>query len=310
MVFVLNCCISSYTSILTEIEAYEELLCNRSYEIKGKEEGSYGLEIISVDNENSQIIEFKAIDIPISTGEIHQYAVDWTLLQANERGVALKIDSDGNGMFDQFLTAGNELYDIDLPEITLGQIENEYLLNSQVKFEFSASDKTSGIASIAATLNGIAIENNQAVVLNKVGLNFLEITATDNTGNSNKLTRTFNVVYKFTGFLPPIEVDGSGVYKQDRTLPTKFRLIDSNNNYVSTAIAHISLAKFSNNIYGDEEILLSTSAADTGNQFRYDATENQYIFNLSTKSLTAGSWQLKVKLDDGKQYYVQIAIKN
>jgi len=30
LVFVLSCCISSYTFILAEIKVYEELLCNRS----------------------------------------------------------------------------------------------------------------------------------------------------------------------------------------------------------------------------------------------------------------------------------------
>ena len=108
----------------------------------------------------------------------------------------------------------------------------------------------------------------------------------------------------------PILTDGSGIYKQGRTLPVKFQLTDINNNFVSTAIANLFLIKVSEGIPGGEEIPLSTSNADTGNQFRYSQEDNQYIYNLSTDTLTPGSWQLKIKLDDNKEYKVLIAIRN
>ncbi|MFQ6056088.1 MAG: PxKF domain-containing protein, partial [Methanosarcinales archaeon] len=120
---------------------------------------------------------------------------------------------------------------------------------------------------------------------------------------------TEGVVYNFSGFLPPIKTDGTGIYKQGRTLPTKFQLTDANNNYIATAIAELFVAKISDGVVGTDEIPLSTSAADTGNIFRYDAEGNQYIYNLSTDTLSVGTWQLKVVLDDGKNYTVIISIK-
>jgi hypothetical protein len=42
----------------------------------------------------------------------------------------------------------------------------------------------------------------------------------------------------------------------------------------------------------------SSSAADTGTLFRYSG-EDQYIFNLGTKDLSVGTWQLGVDLHDG-----------
>ena len=39
----------------------------------------------------------------------------------------------------------------------------------------------------------------------------------------------------------------------------------------------------------------STAAA----AFRYDATSGQYVFNWSTKGLTAGTYQLRIDLADG-----------
>jgi hypothetical protein len=43
--------------------------------------------------------------------------------------------------------------------------------------------------------------------------------------------------------------------------------------------------------------------------FRYDSTSNQYIFNLGTKSLSRGTWQIKVVLDDGTTKTVLISLR-
>lgn len=43
----------------------------------------------------------------------------------------------------------------------------------------------------------------------------------------------------------------------------------------------------------------STSAANKGNLFRYDATERQYISNLNTKLMQVGTYQLSIDLGDG-----------
>ena len=43
----------------------------------------------------------------------------------------------------------------------------------------------------------------------------------------------------------------------------------------------------------------STSAADTGNTFRYDPTADQYIYNLATKPLSPGTWHIAIDLGDG-----------
>lgn len=50
---------------------------------------------------------------------------------------------------------------------------------------------------------------------------------------------------------------------------------------------------------GDLIIIESAGGANTGNVFRYDFDNEQYIFNLNTKSLSQGLWQLQVYLDDG-----------
>ena len=197
------------------------------------------------------------------------------------------------------------------PIITHTELKPEYLLNSPaITFNFLAQDEGVGVKEVTASLDGNSLNNGETIAFDRVGTHTITITANDFLGNTNIEDITFNVGYQFSGFLPPIKVDGSGIYKQGRTLPVKFQLTDINNNFVSTAIANLFLIKVSEGIPGGEEIPLSTSNADTGNIFRYDTEDNHYIFNLSTDTMDAGTWQLKVELDDNRYYNVLISIRN
>jgi hypothetical protein len=119
-----------------------------------------------------------------------------------------------------------------------------------------------------------------------------------------------SVIYDFGGILPPIKPDEISVFKLGRTIPVKFQLLDANGDFVTDAVANIFLQKFDN---GDPDGVPmegdSTSAASTGSEFRYDFTSNQYIFNLATKPLSTGTWQIRILLDDGMSYYVKIGLK-
>ncbi len=113
----------------------------------------------------------------------------------------------------------------------------------------------------------------------------------------------------FSGFLTPIKADGSGIYKQGRTLPVKFQLTDQQGMILTNRTAQLFVAKIQDGIVGIDEIPLSTSTANIGNNFRFDTISNQYIFNLDTSSLSPGTWQLKVLLDDGTTHTVVVSIK-
>jgi len=137
-------------------------------------------------------------------------------------------------------------------------------------------------------------------------------TSTDASGNSATATTTVtaNYVVVGDGFLQPINLDGRSLFKQGSTIPAKFQLKDYNGNYVSNAVANLWLAKISNGIPDNVEIeAISTSAATTGSLFRYDTTGNQYIYNLATKSLTAGKYQITAKLVGGQNIVDTISLK-
>ncbi|WP_200984428.1 hypothetical protein [Paenibacillus sp. Soil787] len=76
----------------------------------------------------------------------------------------------------------------------------------------------------------------------------------------------------------------------------KFQLTDALNQYVSNLSASIKVTYLSADVNGtDIEDVISTDAS-TGTLFRYDNTANQYIFNLNTKNLEAGKYQVEVVL--------------
>ena len=114
-------------------------------------------------------------------------------------------------------------------------------------------------------------------------------------------------VYTFSGVLQPINQDGSSLFKQGRTIPVKFRLTDDEGTFVDTAYATLEISMIIDDVTGEYEEVSSTSNADTGDVFR--VSENQYIYNLSTKDLVEGTYLLRISLDDGQVFEVQIRLR-
>lgn len=78
---------------------------------------------------------------------------------------------------------------------------------------------------------------------------------------------------------PPLKQDGSSTVKGG-TVPVKFQLTDVTGKYVSTATSRLYLSKLTNGTPGAEIEASSPGKANDGNLFRYDNTDNQYIYNL------------------------------
>ena len=179
------------------------------------------------------------------------------------------------------------------------------VLVNEPKSEF---DKT-GSATDIVDANPILTNNAPSVF--PAGITTVTWTATDASGNiahaTTVVTGNYNVLD--LKFLQPINMDGNSVFKLKSTVPTKFQLTDYYGDYVSTAVANLKTTKFSNNAVGDDVETISTAAATTGTLFRYDMTSNQYIFNLGTKSLSTGGYQITAVLDSGQKIQVVISLK-
>ena len=140
------------------------------------------------------------------------------------------------------------------------------------------------------------------------GTTIVTCTSSDTRGNTSSVTFPVHAPYEWSGFLPPINADGSSIFKLGSTVPVKFQLTGASAG-ITNAVATLSVAKISATVVGTAMEAVSTSAATTGNAFRYDPSSGQYIFNLSTKPLSTGTWQLSVDLHDGLSHTVTISLR-
>jgi hypothetical protein len=141
-----------------------------------------------------------------------------------------------------------------------------------------------------------------------LGTTVVNCTASDSHGNT--ATGSFQIAVQYAGFafLPPVRADGSSIFNLGSTVPVKFRLSNGSAS-VTNAVATLSVAKISSGIVGTHMEATSTSAATTGNAFRYDSASGDYIFNLRTQPLSKGTWQLSVDLKDGVSRTVTISLR-
>lgn len=171
-----------------------------------------------------------------------------------------------------------------------------------VSYTFAPTDSLSGIDATNSTCD------KASGTVFPLGTNTVTCSATDLAGNLATGTFTVAVTYAWSGVLQPIKVDGSSVFKLGSTVPVKFQLTGASAG-ISNLQARIFYALVTNGAPEPDAQAVSTSAADTGNLFRYDATNDQYIFNLGTKSLSQGTYQLRIDLGDGTTNTVLIALK-
>jgi predicted outer membrane repeat protein len=180
----------------------------------------------------------------------------------------------------------------------------EYLLNQPVTASWTAADATSGLAvSLGTAPSGGAIDTAT------VGVKSFSVTATDAAGNQSTRLVAYAVRYAYSGVLAPLSPAGGNTQKLGTAVPVKFRLTDANGSFITTATAGIYVAPVVGGVVGTEVPGTATGGSATGNLFRYDLLNNQYLFNLSTKTLTTGTWQLRIALSDGTSKYVMIMLQ-
>ena len=115
--------------------------------------------------------------------------------------------------------------------------------------------------------------------------------------------------YGFGGFLPPVSLGKP--FKLGSTIPVKFQLMDAQGAFITDALPSILSVELLNGTpTGDVIPVDSSGAANADSFFRYDPDSNQYIFNLSTKNLTApANYMITVALGDGTMKQVEIGLK-
>ena len=144
--------------------------------------------------------------------------------------------------------------------------------------------------------------------------------ASDKAGNVASVVVPYAVQYAsgstcFGGaghqILQPINVDGSSVFKQKSTVPAKFRVCDANGASIGTPGVVQSfwlVQRINGTTYSDVNESVDSTTPDTN--FRWDATDRQWIFNVNTKSLSASStYVYAINLNDGTSISFAYALK-
>jgi hypothetical protein len=110
--------------------------------------------------------------------------------------------------------------------------------------------------------------------------------------------------------LQPINADGTSVWKQGRVIPAQFRVCDANGVSIGTAgvISSFSLSQIISGTITNVDETVSSTTTDAG--FHWDATNQEWIFNISTKSLAANNtYVYTIGLNDGTTIVFKYGLK-
>jgi hypothetical protein len=186
------------------------------------------------------------------------------------------------------------------PELNPVVSPNPIVLNSTGTISDSASDATSGIG----------YSGCEPLTTSSVGSKSVTCTATDHAGNTSTASASYDVTYAPAGvaclgalghqILQPIDVAGTSVFKQKSTVPAKFRVCDAAGNSVGTpgvAKKFQMILAAPGTAFQDANETVDSTTPDT--TFRWSASDQLWIFNISTKGLSANQTYLfRVTLDD------------
>lgn len=137
----------------------------------------------------------------------------------------------------------------------------------------------------------------------------------------NYVAGTLKVVYAPAGgvcdgdlnhaILQPVNLDGSSVFKQGSTVHAKFRVCDANGVSVGTpgVVSAFNLVQIvSGTLVQTVDETVDSTTPDY--MFRWDSTGQQWIFNISSKSLAANeTYVFLITLNDGTAIPFQFGLK-
>ncbi len=157
-----------------------------------------------------------------------------------------------------------------------------YVLNQSAAPVFWCADAGSGVAACDGT-----VPSGGRVPTGAVGTSAFFVTAADPVGNVSSASIPYAVTY---GIIPLY--DQASASESGSTIPVKVRIADAAGaNHSSPAIVVTARG------VGRAGTRASKTAQHAGNAtaqgtFRYDASLDGYIFNLKTKGLAAGTYEM------------------
>jgi large repetitive protein len=202
--------------------------------------------------------------------------------------------------------------DLNGPTVSVSGVANGglYTLGAVPQPGCSAIDGTSGLTAACS----LQVTGGTA---NGVGTFSFTASATDVAGNTTTVNGTYRVIYRWDGFLQPINDTAhqigvaTSVFKAGSTVPVKFQLKRADGSVVPSAalLVWVTPVKGSSTSAAVDESAYADPATN-GGTYRWDASGLQYIYNWGTAKNHANYyWRIGVSLDDGQTYYVNIGLR-
>ncbi|HEU0296751.1 MAG TPA: PxKF domain-containing protein, partial [Anaerolineales bacterium] len=247
-------------------------------------------------------------DVPLLAGT---YTVDAYFNGTIPVTPALNLSDDYYGSSSRTGQTLTILSDTTPPTLAPTVSPNPVYLNGTATASANATDDTG---------SGIASQSCGPIDTSTVGTHSVTCTATDHAGNTATATVDYQVIYRFDGFLQPINDTGHSqvcnlpcpvsIFKGGSTVPVKFQLKDANGNIVqSTSLPVWVTPQQGNPTSAPVGESIFTDPASSGANYQWDGS-SKYVYNWGTQGFASGYyWRIGMTLDDGMTYYVIIGLR-
>jgi len=248
---------------------------------------------------------------PLKPGEVLQSDLDALiaaiaaaqLVVDNEEATIAEVNDAITVLNYAVSTFDSAVEDVPVLIIAVTGNKDDYILNEAATIDWTVDDGADGSLVDGETAGTLTLDTST------VGIHSVTITAADLAGNTTSKEIIYNVKYVYSGLLKPIDAGGSNVFKQGCTIPLKLWLKDTEGVSIADAEVKLYISHIVDGVAGAESEVVSSTPSSSGNVFRYDNTDEQYIFNYGTKLLSPGLYQLRVDLGDTTVNTVDILIK-
>lgn len=212
---------------------------------------------------------------------------------------ARAMDLNGNLSESEVVTVQVDETD---PQITLSVPGDDQVvtLGESVAAQFECSDALSGVASCEGT-----VDDGDDIDTASVGEHDFVVETTDIAGNTATLAHTYEVHYAWSGPGAPLRDQDRREFRSNQAVPVRFSLGDADGALDPSATPAIYVAEPGQ--YG--EPASQPGDGHPGNIARWDSSDEQYVFNLDTRGLASGEWELVVRPGDGSAHRIPFTIR-
>ena len=205
---------------------------------------------------------------------------------AGQSATGIAMDNAGNSAS---VTVSGINIDKTAPTLSPSVSPNPVVLNGSATASPNASDSLSGVASSSC----------DPVDASSVGTHSVNCSATDNAGNTNFASATYNVIYNWNGFFQPVDnLPAINIAKAGQAIPLKWRLTDANGNPVTNLTSvKVTVAGLACATGTSTDLLEEYAAGASGLQ---NLGDGYYQFNWKTPTTYASSCKtMYLNLGDG-----------